>query len=49
MAGEKQIKLQFKDGASPNTMVNADKECIRQVMTNLLVNAIKYGKKKEEC
>lgn len=44
MAREKQIKLQFKDGASPNTVVNADKECIRQVMTNLLVNAIKYGK-----
>lgn len=44
MSKEKQIKLQFKDGASPNTMVNADKDCIRQVMTNLVVNAIKYGR-----
>ncbi|MBK7789636.1 MAG: sensor histidine kinase [Saprospiraceae bacterium] len=44
MAWEKQIKLQFKEGASPNTTVNADKDCIRQVMTNLVVNAIKYGR-----
>lgn len=44
MAGQKQIKLQFKEGASSSALVNADKETIRQVLVNLIVNAIKYGK-----
>lgn len=44
LAAQKQVKLQFKEGASSTTFVNADKETIRQVLVNLIVNAIKYGK-----
>lgn len=44
IAQEKNIKLLFKEGASQPFMVVADRESIRQVLTNLLVNSIKYGK-----
>ena len=37
------IKLTIKEGTDINVMVHADKEKIRQVLNNLLVNAIKYG------
>lgn len=43
MAFEKNITLKFKESASYTTYVNADREKIRQVLTNLIVNAIKYG------
>lgn len=39
----KNIKLEFKEGASQNYKVRADRESIRQVITNLLNNSIKYG------
>jgi two-component system, OmpR family, phosphate regulon sensor histidine kinase PhoR len=44
-AKEKNIKLSFKEGANHGYRVKADKETIRQVLTNLLNNSIKYGKK----
>lgn len=42
---EKNIELGFKEGNNRSFMVNADRESIRQVLTNLVVNSIKYGKK----
>ena len=45
-AKDKKIKLEFKQDASSNMMVNADRESIRQVLMNLLTNSIKYGQKK---
>ncbi|MCX2573605.1 sensor histidine kinase [Pedobacter sandarakinus] len=39
----KHIKLFFKDKYSTITSVNADREKIRQVLINLIVNSIKYG------
>jgi two-component system, OmpR family, phosphate regulon sensor histidine kinase PhoR len=42
-ASFKQIKLQFKDGADKGFLVWADREYIRQVLNNLMVNSIKYG------
>jgi two-component system, OmpR family, phosphate regulon sensor histidine kinase PhoR len=44
-AKEKNIRLTFKDGANHGYRVHADKESIRQVLTNLIANSIKYGKK----
>ncbi|MBK8627399.1 MAG: sensor histidine kinase [Saprospiraceae bacterium] len=44
MAKKKKITLQFKDVTATSFMVMADRESIRQVFTNLLVNSIKYGK-----
>ncbi len=44
MAKKRNILLQFKEGAAPVFYVLADRESIRQVMNNLLVNSIKYGK-----
>ena len=42
-AAEKNIKLEFKEGAGHNYRVRADRENIRQVLTNLVHNSIKYG------
>lgn len=44
MAKKKNIKLQFKEETSPPYFVMADREAIRQLFINLLVNSIKYGK-----
>lgn len=44
MADEKGIDLKLKDGANKAFMVEADRENIRQVFTNLVTNSIKYGK-----
>jgi two-component system phosphate regulon sensor histidine kinase PhoR len=38
------IKTQIKKGCEPSITVFADKEKIRQVLNNLVVNASKYGK-----
>jgi two-component system phosphate regulon sensor histidine kinase PhoR len=43
-ADEKQIKYSIKKGCEIPLSVYADKEKIRQVLTNLIDNAIKYGK-----
>ena len=43
-ADEKQIKLTIKKGCEVPLTVNADKEKIRQVIINLVDNAVKYGK-----
>jgi len=45
-AGEKAIKLSFKEEYEKPVWVLADKDVIRQVVTNLAVNSIKYGKEK---
>lgn len=45
-ANEHQITLEFKDEIHQPMYVIADKERIRQVLTNLLTNSIKYGKEK---
>ena len=37
------VSLSLKEGASPTFMVEADRENIRQVLTNLVSNSIKYG------
>jgi len=42
-AKSKNIKLFFKDKYTAVTFVNADREKIRQVLINLIVNSIKYG------
>lgn len=43
-AQKKEISLSF-DKKHPPVLVHADKERIQQVLTNLIVNSIKYGKK----
>lgn len=43
-AKKNDVHLQFKEGADRNFMVNADRENMRQVFINLILNAIKYGK-----
>lgn len=43
-AANRNIILEFKEGAAPNFRVMADRDSIRQVMTNLISNSIKYGK-----
>ncbi|MFC7356437.1 sensor histidine kinase [Jejudonia soesokkakensis] len=44
-AGKKKINLTFDKVYTDSIFVNADKERIQQVLTNLLVNSIKYGQK----
>jgi two-component system phosphate regulon sensor histidine kinase PhoR len=48
-ADERQIKLTIKKGCELPLVVFADKEKIRQVATNLVDNAIKYGKQNGEA
>ena len=43
-AVEKNIDIIFKEGADVTFKVLADKESIRQVLTNLMTNSIKYGR-----
>ena len=43
-AAQRNISLEFKEGAAQNFRVLADRESIRQVLTNLISNSIKYGK-----
>ncbi|MDQ5928421.1 MAG: two-component system, OmpR family, phosphate regulon sensor histidine kinase PhoR [Bacteroidota bacterium] len=43
-ADKKNIKLVFEDPEIKPTFVNADKDRIQQVVDNLIVNSIKYGK-----
>lgn len=43
-ARERNIRMQFKPGADVGFNVRADREYIRQVLTNLLNNSLKYGK-----
>lgn len=45
IAKKRKIKLRLKESASPSFMVVADKSSIRQVISNLLMNSIKYGEK----
>lgn len=42
-AAEKNIKLLFKKGTEKPLSVHADKPKIRQVLSNLIENAVKYG------
>ena len=44
MAKEMNITLNFKEGAEQNYKVKADREKIRRVLMNLIINSIKYGK-----
>ena len=44
-AKEMNIQLDFKEGSEDSVYVYADKERIRQVVSNLIVNSIKYGRK----
>lgn len=44
MAEERNITLGLKDNADVSFSVMADRENIRQVLNNLIVNSIKYGK-----
>lgn len=43
-AEEKNVRIDFKEGCDVPFIVEADKDRIRQVIVNLLVNSIKYGK-----
>lgn len=44
LALERNIKLRFKPGADQEFQVFGDRDRIRQVLNNLVTNAIKYGK-----
>ncbi len=44
MAEKKLISMRFKENNTPYTMVLGDKNAITQVITNLIVNSIKYGR-----
>ena len=43
-AQESGVELKFKEGADRSFMVKGDPEYIRQVLTNLIINSIKYGR-----
>ncbi len=43
------VQLIFKDGANQSYGVLADRDYIRQVLDNLIINAIKYGNKGGVC
>ncbi|MBK9012751.1 MAG: sensor histidine kinase [Saprospiraceae bacterium] len=43
-AKERNIRLQLKPGADQSYIVRADREYIRQVLSNLVNNSLKYGK-----
>ncbi len=43
-AQKKKIQLQLKEGAQQAFQVKADREYIRRVLDNLILNSIKYGK-----
>jgi len=45
VAEEQDIKLILKDGADTSFKVRADRESIRKVFSNLILNSIKYGNK----
>lgn len=38
------VTLRFKEGADKSFVVRGDREYIRQVVTNLIINSIKYGR-----
>lgn len=42
-AKEKKVTLKFSDDSNKSVYVNGDRDLIRQVIVNLLVNSIKYG------
>jgi two-component system phosphate regulon sensor histidine kinase PhoR len=42
-ATSRNVTLKFKEGAAQNFRVKADRETIRQVLSNLIHNSIKYG------
>jgi len=42
-AQKKEIKLTFNTNYSESILVNADRDKIHQVITNLIINSIKYG------
>jgi two-component system phosphate regulon sensor histidine kinase PhoR len=42
-ASERNIKLMFAAEYNDNMMIRADKEKIRTVLTNLILNSVKYG------
>lgn len=48
LSSQKQISLSFKPGCETNIQVYADKQKIKQVLVNLIENAIKYGKENGE-
>jgi two-component system phosphate regulon sensor histidine kinase PhoR len=46
LAKKKRIKIEFKQGANLPYEVNADINLISEVINNLIINSIKYGKEK---
>ena len=44
IASSNHITIECKDGSNTSAMVFADREKIRQVLTNLVINSIKYGR-----
>ena len=45
-AAKSNIKLEFDQNYETAVTVNADRDRVQQVLTNLIMNSIKYGKKK---
>jgi two-component system phosphate regulon sensor histidine kinase PhoR len=44
IADQKMVSIRFKEKSMSTAMVSADKNAIRQVLINLLVNSVKYGR-----